>query len=784
MTIQRIVGWIKQNRLLAGIVGIQIIMFLWLMGMSLRTPQNVTIIPGESEWTGGPEVEMQDDGSILLVPTESEGQTYGYTLQPSIALPAGGYEITVDYEVVDSKVDIPTYVSQGGGVPQYGIIKCATSDAYDMVLKSAQIILYHGKTQAVGRVWGSVLSNISDVKIQFAYNNNATIAIKAIRIEEQLIYRVTRLLGYLLSCLLVDGVIFYLSNQKIDEKKRYLLLSLTGIAVVASLPCFADHLFSGTDLEYHLLRIGAIAEELKNGQFPVRLQTDAVNGAGYITPVFYSDFFLYIPAVLYLLMVPLQTCYQIYVVLVNIATTAASYFSFSKMFRSERLGVLGTILYVFAADRMQSVLVGASVGKYTALIFLPLIALGVYNILESKDKMSFKEYMPLVVGLTGIIQSHILTCEMIVVFAILFFVIHIREFLLKERLVGLIKAGMLTLALNLFFILPFLMSWMTMDINVKMREGNIKSQGAYPMQLFSIFPSTNGWFNPMTMQGDTSVTMGVALVIGGVVFLLCMMRSKAMEIEQERSYIYGKRMLGYGCLALFMCTVYFPWEIDLGPITNILSAVQFPPRYLEIVTITFTILALCVVKILWKRSEPKYAVAVSAVLVLFTVLTAGYYYSNATNGLMPYRVYTYEELNTMNLGGGSEYIPGKWADVNMLTAGEPVAKGENIEVISYEKEGMVTTLTCKNTGEEAYVELPLLCYNNYVVRDISTGESMLYQKNDMSAMEVLLPAGYDGSIEIFYEAPMIWHVAEVISLLTAISLLGYKVILPKVRKKR
>lgn len=773
---------LKQNRLLGLVFGVQLLMLACLVALALKPQCNYVITGADLTWMDGPETTVTEDGCQVFTPVDEVTDSYTYRMPQNFVLTPGAYEIVVEYEVIDSKVDIAEYVALGGGVPRYGTIKCVATEEYETGISASDVILYHGKTQAVGRVWNSVSANLSDVNVYFSYNNNATIVVKSVVIEEQLVYRVARIIGFLLVCTVLNLLLWMLTDSERDWHKRYILLGLVTIVGVASMNCFADYIFNGTDLDYHLLRIGALAEELKNGQFPVRLQTDAVNAAGYITPVFYSDLFLYIPAILYLMMVPLQTCYQIYMLLINVATVASSYICFSKMFRSKEIGILGTVLYVFASDRLHAMLVGASVGKYTALVFLPLIALGIYNILEAKGRISFRQYLPLILGLTGIIQSHILTCEMIVAFAVLFFLIHIKEFIKKEQLLGILKAGVLTVFLNLFFLLPFLMSWM-MDINVKTQEGNIKAHGAYPMQLFSLFPELNGWSNAGTMQGDAAVSVGVALAIGGVVFLLCMMRSKEWGIETNRAYIYGKRCMGYGVLALFMCTVYFPWEVDLGPVSDVLSAVQFPHRYLEIATITLTITSLCAVKLLWMQKGKLYAGGVSVVLLLFTAITTGYFYSNAGNMLSAYHVYTYQELNTMNMGGGSEYIPGEWADVVMLTDGKPVTEDEDVTILEYSKDGMVTTLRCENAGEEAYVELPLFCYDNYVVRDADTEEAISYQKNDMSVMEILIPAGYAGSIEIFYQAPVIWRVAEVISLITAIAMIGYACIFQKIKGK-
>ena len=780
MKADRALRWCRENRTLTCMLVLEFVMLIWLLAISLG-PLHQTVLKGtEIGWPGAAIADGMT-GTVIFAPIEDTEQTDTYHATIDLSLPAGGYDMAVDYHVTESQID-KTLHAVGGKGTQLGVVQCGADGRSGTQLRASSVVLYSGNTRVVGRVWTTLTSKVENLTLDFLYYNNATVCIDSISIIEQPIYRVSRILGFLLAAILLDLFTFYLTDKNRDYRKKYALFGVIVIGVTVSLPLFADYLMKGTDLEYHLLRIGAVAEELKNGQFPVRIYTEAANGAGYLAPVFYSDFFLYIPAVLYLMMLPLQLCYQVYVVVVNVVTAAVSYNCFKEMFGSRKLGILGALLYTFAADRLVGIFASGAVGKYTALTFLPLIALGVYRIMESRGKVDFREYLPLVFGLTGIIQSHILTCVMIFMFGVLFFLFNIRKFLQRERLFGMVKAGLTTVLLNLFFLVPFLMSWMQ-DLNIKLesKDISIKDQGAYPVQLVALFSPLNGYFQQMRMQGDISMTMGVSLAMGGVVFALCMMRSREWKLEGDRAYTYGRQMLGYGVLALFLCTIYFPWE--LGGVSRVLSAIQFPARFLEIVTIIFTIISLCAVKILQKKEE-SYANGLVLLLAGITLVSVGYFYTFSAEQAAPYYVYTYEELDSMNLGGGAEYIPGIQVDVVMLINGSPVTESEDVKVSAYEKQGNLFMLRCANQGQEtASVTLPLFCYDNYVVRDAGTHQPIAYEKDENSVMRIWLSAGYTGEIEIFYQPPAIWWVYEVMSLMAWISLVGY-VVMKRMQTKR
>lgn len=85
------------------------------------------------------------------------------------------------------------------------------------------------------------------------------------------------------------------------QKKILTTFVLTVITVISSIPLLSRTLLWGADLEFHLFRIEGIAQGLRDGQFPVLMQTVQVGGYGYPVSVMYGDALLYIPALLHLM---------------------------------------------------------------------------------------------------------------------------------------------------------------------------------------------------------------------------------------------------------------------------------------------------------------------------------------------------------------------------------------------------------------------------------------------------------------------------------------------------
>lgn len=77
---------------------------------------------------------------------------------------------------------------------------------------------------------------------------------------------------------------------------------LAGMVFMISLPLMVRGISDNDyqDLRVHLMRIEGIADQLRLGHVPVRMQSVWLDGYGYPISIYYGDIFLYFPAVLLL----------------------------------------------------------------------------------------------------------------------------------------------------------------------------------------------------------------------------------------------------------------------------------------------------------------------------------------------------------------------------------------------------------------------------------------------------------------------------------------------------
>lgn len=76
---------------------------------------------------------------------------------------------------------------------------------------------------------------------------------------------------------------------------------------------------------------------------------------------------------------------------------------------------------------------------------------------EEVDRKEFqKSWLILGIGYAGLIQTHVLTCEITVFMTILLCVLYLRRIFVFQRFLQLVKGALLALGLSMWYLVPFL----------------------------------------------------------------------------------------------------------------------------------------------------------------------------------------------------------------------------------------------------------------------------------------------------------------------------------------
>lgn len=623
------------------------------------------------------------------------------------------------------------------------------------------------------RLWLS--RRMPNFEVQFSYSGGGYSFINKIEILENRNWVIGTSVLLMLVFLCMDVIFVFRDRirEVVKEKEwKSRVLILCAIVLFASLPLSNYYLFrfDGHDLYFHLLRIEGIKEGIQSGQFPVRMQPNWMNGHGYGVSLFYGDILLYFPAFLTMMGLGVQTAYKCFILFINILTAGIAYYSFRRLFRDEKIGLLGCMLYTTSIYRMVCIYVRAAVGEYCALMFLPLILTAIYEILwqEEREENLGSSWVLGVIGFSGLILTHIISTEIVAVFAVIFCLAYWKRTFRKNALLQFIKMGIGCLVCTAWFLVPFLdMLGGKYRFNTEDNIASIQTHGTFLGQLFNLFSYAHGnALSHTVIEGvgigdEMCYSVGGGLLAGIFLFLIFWIHYGQ---KKDRLLGLGKMVLIISGILMVMTTVYFPWN-DLAKAGKVLSFmiknIQFPWRLLGLVTVFLTVLSLLTIKAFAGVDIVKGQIACMIVL-LFAVISSGYFEGRLVNDNHTVYIQNIDDISTYEVISG-EYIPAN-ANVGSTYNNMPVySVGVLAETINRRYQRF--EISCWNeTDREGYIDLPLLYYKGYGVRASDAEDEITVGENDSGLLRITLPAGFSGDITIDYFGEWYWRMAEIISL--------------------
>jgi len=430
-------------------------------------------------------------------------------------------------------------------------------------------------------------------KIDNAYVEIRSSCVENVTLKTVEVYRLNwgariLLFWYIVGCMLLDGMLIFRSGileGRIKKEQQVVFWGLLFSVLLAYYPYFTDYISGAHDIFFHLLRIEGLKETLLQGsQFPVRVQSYWLYDHGYAVSSFYGDIFLLIPVFFRLVGFPLMTAYKMFVFMIMTVTALITYLSIKRCVKHKYAALFGTLVYVLAPYRLYNFYNRGALGEALAMIFLPLVICGMYELytkdVEDSDYTSAK--LPLIVGLSCILQSHLLTCEMVVIFLLFTCLVFLKKTLRKKTLIQLLQTGGWCLLINCWFWVPLLQMMMTdRNLLTTIINREVQSKGTQFAQVLQLYPNQGDTQSGMYMAAPFHI--GVVSLVVLVAVLLGVLRKRLIQKSDRHTNLYDKTVLLLAGMILGMCimsTQYFPWDMlaELPIVGFLVSALQFPTR--------------------------------------------------------------------------------------------------------------------------------------------------------------------------------------------------------------
>lgn len=687
---------------------------------------------------------MKFDGSSWILEAEDANDQVGsgYLLYgPNISLKRGTYTAVINYKT--TRIQKGVLEVDGG---------CIDTADYFM--------LSNNKSET--RYDFTLTSNVDNFKFRLKQYYGGYFELDGITIIRNT-HDIRILLFVIFGIFVVADLLLF--SEKVKANKELILAILT-IGLVASIPLFFKNMMTGDDIRFHFARIDSIANGLKAGDFPVKMYSVHNDGYGLPVGIYYGDLLLYIPAILRLVGFTCMQSYKIYIFFVNVMTASLAYFCGNGIFKQKKTSLLFSLVYTVANYRLLCVYPRAAVGEYTACGLYLLIMLAIWNLYtkDIKAKDYKKNSLILALGMSGLIYTHILSTEMVVLVLVVLALCMFKYTLRKETLIEYLKAVVYTVLFSAAFIVPFLEFYVTVDTNLKasFQSSYIQQYGAFISDYFSVFKSITGGNYAGTRGQLSPGFMLMASLVAGIYLMVAKKADKRIKFMTIGALV-----------CLFVASNIFPWNYiyEIPVIGQILVSVQFPFRYLGMAACFLAILfGLCVEKLieLGYVGEKVY-VALAALSLSLTCVFVGAYTDEAYSRTI-FSSYDTADQFIYTRGGefgmymGDEYlIQGSDTTEGILDYG---IYGENVKA-SFISENGERLEVFADADSNATLELPRFAYPHVIAKD-KEGNVLKTKRGNNNKLTVLFPKAYTGEVYVDFVEPWYWRLAEVLSLISVI----------------
>lgn len=323
----------------------------------------------------------------------------------------------------------------------------------------------------------------------------------------------------------------------------------------------------------------------------------------------------------------------------------------------------------------------------------------------------------------------------------------------------MIKALLLTLVMNLGFIIPFLYYLPSKLKMSALSMFGFYEMSAFPAQMFMLDATMN---DAEVMRSGIAGELVTGIGLVGVAGLVLTVLYFALKKESRKEEIH---LMGFlfvmEAAYLYASTSWFPWETlqKIGLIDKILVMIQFPWRMLGMAAALGAIVTAIAVFRTNLLKEHK-----SGICLFLLILSV-------VGGVMIMDAYLEQDVKYTKLTGElgdaphGEYTPEK-ADINNLTwADQPEYPDGSMTVSDYSKKSTTIHFSYEGNQEEAVIALPMFYYKGFTAK-LGTGEILPVSESEKGLIQLTLPARDSAqNVVVSYQPPFFFLVGYLASIL-------------------
>lgn len=524
--------------------------------------------------------------------------------------------------------------------------------------------------------------------------------------------------------------------DKIVRNKKNVIVFLIMITLISSFTLFIiPNMSRGHDLAFHLSRISAIKDNLRSGIIGGLIYPNYLGGYGYGNPLFYSDFFLYIPAFLSYLGLNVITSYKIFLLIVSFVSVLSMYVCVKGISNNKKSAIISAIIYGFSSYRLIDMFTRAALGETLAFAFAPLVIYGIYEIIYGNPK----KYYILIIGMSGLILSHLISTYLIGILLVILCLVNIKRFMQEKNRIGYLGlAALITFLLTSFYLLPMLEQMLSGEfVFNNLNETSKLLDRSLP--IWSIFIEF-----PNHILRELWIPTGLGL--GFLVVIYYFIKN------YKTSSRFVKICFILSIILLLCSTNLFPWNLFQG----VLSPIQFPWRLYFIIVLLLSIGG----GLLFNEIKLDFYKIFNKIFLIFLIPVL-------VVGILNFCEPNIKEVGAYEISFG-EYMPIEANKDYILNRGDVITSTIPLEH-TFKRDGLKLEIDFSNNEGFNSLELPLIYYKGY--QAIINGEVTNTYKTSNGLVGIDIDNIESGEIYIYYRGTTLQMGSRLISFVTLMILL-------------
>ena len=388
--------------------------------------------------------------------------------------------------------------------------------------------------------------------------------------------------------------------KKISRNKVNIIV-LVIVTLFLCLPMFYSKLnVYQDDGIQHIARAFGTRESFKDSFLAPHVISAFSNGFGYSWNLFYGPLSTYGIIVFSLIVNNYIVAYKLFTALCIFLSGLFMLIFVKKLTKLDDIGLLAAILYMAFPYHLTDLYTRNALGEFVSFIFIPIVFLGIYNILYSEDKCN--KYW-LTVGVSGLILTHNLSTIIVGAFACCYFIAKLENLAKKEVIKNILINIIFILLITSFYYIPFIETRFSADYQVY-QEGMMatpESVAYHGLDFLQLIRTKD--------DGSFAFELGINVII---MFAFSIVTLRTIYKPLKEHYVF---FFIASIICMWMSTKYFPWKY----LPSGFSFIQFPWRMMMMTSFFVSIVCAINMYVVIKKFNIK-DVIVLTVISLFCTL--------------------------------------------------------------------------------------------------------------------------------------------------------------------